>query len=404
MSKKTRNYIFWIRRSSDLDHTVPVIYSLIENGIDPRQISYFIQSPHYSTKFLAADPRIKFLSEKGVNVKKTSFFRLFNVLASMPYSEVKAFFDRILFRIYISLIFFKIQKDSLNVMDQSSTFENKYVVKRLKSKGISTIAISHGLSLFNGHRDSEEWKRIFPTHEVHPLDFNDLIIMPNKFSQSLLCKNLSRRKVKVLGSPRYCDEWLKLLEDIYKDSNINLLKNDEINVLFLLEKLENYGFEEKIDLHPEVLKTLTYLDSNPKVNLFIKPHPSMHPSQRKFYTDLKSPVFLSDKISTFELVSECDLIIGSDSSSLSDAILKEKNVLILSFCSVFLTILENYNLKGIINSYEEFVQELEELIENPGDKSFNNYDVKKFREENVGSGSVLKDYYYLLSNFQTNDS
>ena len=130
----------------------------------------------------------------------------------------------------------------------------------------------------------------------------------------------------------------------------------------------------------------------------------MHPSQRKFYTDLKSPVFLSDKISTFELVSECDLIIGSDSSSLSDAILKEKNVLILSFCSVFLTILENYNLKGIINSYEEFVQELEELIENPGDKSFNNYDVKKFREENVGSGSVLKDYYYLLSNFQTNDS
>ncbi len=400
MSKVARSYIFWVRRSSDLDHTAPIIYGLIKNGVKPDLIKYFIQSPHYSTKFLLKDPRVKFLEKKGIVIKKTLFFRFFNLMASLPYSEFKSSLDRLLFKVYANLLFIGIKINSINVMDLSSSYENQYVVKKLRLRGIGTIAIPHGISLFNGHKDSEEWKRLYPNSNPNPLDFNDLVVMPNKLSKSLLCTNLAEEKIRTLGSARYSKEWLEVLACIYRDFDLNLKSDNKINVLFLLEKQENYGFGTKVNFYPDLLKTLSFLDSNPAINLFIKPHPAMHPSERPFYEDLNSPIFFSDQVPTYKLILESNIVIGTDTSSLADAIILNKNILVLSFCSVFLTILKNYDLKGIMSSYNEFINKFENIIERPKENFFNTYKNRNFIKENIGDGDVLKEYFSLLSSFE----
>ena len=397
MKKKERNYIFWARRSSDVDHTVPIIYSLIQHGVESEKIQYFIQAPHYSLKGIEDDPRIKFLIKKGVSLKTNSFFFIYSLFSSLPFSELKAKLDKILFRIYINSLVSKFTKDSLNVMDQSTAFENEYIVLKLKRKGIRTVAISHGLSLFNGVKDENEWKRFSSTQGENKLELFDLVVMPNTLHSSIHCKNLSEAKVKILGSPRYSEEWLFVLKRIYRKNKYSFQKKEKLNLLFLLEKQENYGFGLKYNFYPDLMQTLEYLDSHSKINLLLKAHPSMHPSEREAYSKIKSKVFLSDEVSTFELISQADLVVGSDTSCLSDAILEKKKVLIISFCSIFKTILNNYDLKGICYSFQDFSEKIERVLDFPKDKYLNEYNISSFKKEILGSNKTLENYYYLLS-------
>ena len=57
-------YVFLYRRISDIDHTVPVIYSLLKNGIHYSQITYTDQNIDKTTINIKNDERIKFLNSK----------------------------------------------------------------------------------------------------------------------------------------------------------------------------------------------------------------------------------------------------------------------------------------------------------------------------------------------------
>lgn len=395
MQKKERNYIFWIRRSTDLDHILPIIFSLTQGGVNARNIDCQLLSPHFSLKNVYLDKRIAFLSSLNINITESIKYKIYKLIAFLPFSKIKVKTERFFFRLYINSVINNLNKDSINIMDHSASYENIYIAEKLSKKGIINISVPHGVTFFEGHIDPKEWGRLFPSGG-NKLSIYDIVVMPNYFSKSLLCNNIPSEKIRVLGSSRFNMKWLSVLENIYSVSPLE--DKQKTKVLFFLEKAENYLYgDSRYKFFENLLKLINYLDNNKEIKLIIKAHPAMHPKERNYYTKIKSKIFFDEKKTSFELVRESDLIIGTETSALSDAILMKKNVLIPLFCSPFINKLSRYGIP-VVNNLQECIELLDKII----NKTFSPNEVKinEFRKEFLmdENEDVLEKYFKFLTN------
>ena len=162
----------------------------------------------------------------------------------------------------------------------------------------------------------------------------------------------------ILGSARYSKEWTEIQKSIYPKIN-DLFKNDNLNVLFLLEKSNDIKIDNKnleIAYSEEINKTIDYISSCESFNLIIKSHPSSKIDLN--YLENKKNVLLVDddeEFRTFQLVNYADIVLGIKSGAMCDAILLNKSFLLLDYCHPFDLIVTNYLDKtNISKSFEDF--------------------------------------------------
>ncbi len=67
------NYIFFYRRITDIDHTVPIIHSLIIKGVSPLNIKYTDYLIDKTSKNIKDDPRIKYILKSNITFKQSIF-------------------------------------------------------------------------------------------------------------------------------------------------------------------------------------------------------------------------------------------------------------------------------------------------------------------------------------------
>ena len=119
----------------------------------------------------------------------------------------------------------------------------------------------------------------------------------------------------------------------------------------------------------------------------------MFPNRKNFIylNQYSEQIYYDDKITSFELIKMCDIVVGINTSALIDAFLLNKKIIILNFLRRYYKqnrnklIFDNLSGKYIVNSSLDFIDVLNNYINNQ-DFSF-----EKYNKEFINF--VLKDFY-----------
>ena len=154
-----------------------------------------------------------------------------------------------------------------------------------------------------------------------------------------LSKN-ERKKYFLIGSPRYCEEWLKTKSNLGLDGKVFIRnKNNKIKALFFLPKRNANIFWD------EVIRTIDFISSYQKIELIILNYNSNFP---KFpdYLKKKSNIkffLISREYSTSKLIEWSDVIFHSGSSVIFEFFLKDKISIFLRYLTCNTLISDKYN-------------------------------------------------------------
>jgi hypothetical protein len=399
-------YIFWIRRASSLDHIAPVIYSLVKySNIKVNNIIVSELYPSLSLKAIDKDKRLLFLKSLGVSIKcpKRKGIRYLFLFSIKPSNSIFLKLIRRILRLMISPVINntykkqiikvanKYKNNCLFITDQGSNDIYQYLTRTAQNNNIKSVALPHGLVLHQGNKNPIEHVINFPVKKH--FDHFDHIIMPNKISNSFC--NISKNKLEILGSARFCKEWVEQLCKIYPSPK-ELRNENKLTVLLLAEK---HGPKEAPWIYKKHIKKIVeYLNEHPSINLIIKYHPSM--SKNDTYSAQNATGIYSDEdYTTFQLTRVSDLIIATASSALLDVFVLGKDIMVPKFASPFKLIFDDYN-NVVVEDFEILKHKIEKIVLN-GIKISPQINVEKLYNDIVcgDNENVLKSYSDYFNSF-----
>ncbi|MDB9776525.1 hypothetical protein OAB63_02040 [Alphaproteobacteria bacterium] len=367
-------YFFFGSRVADLDHTVPVIYSLLEAGISSNNIKYMEIFPRLELKSIENDFRLKIINDKNVffnqNIigKKYLNIELFfnntslnnNFITRIIIKSIKYFMNllvKLFYKIRLFVIIYFTNEATI-IVDHSNKYFYKYLIFLALKKKFKIIGLPHGMVLHNGYIDNKIHKIMY--EKTSPLNTFVQLVFCNKHDLFLASQNnQSLLKTKILGSIRFSKEWTQVLKinlPIQKKKN-----NSKIKILIFEEKTGeniNNKFIPWVNL-VELTKVLDHLKKLDNCELTICNHPSKY---KKDFKDANIK-YLNSTETTFQAVLKSDIVIGCVTSSLLDPLVLNKRILSLSHCHYFKSLIDVIEPNMVTNSYEDFKNKLKELID-----------------------------------------
>ncbi|MBF0369426.1 MAG: hypothetical protein HQL52_08230 [Magnetococcales bacterium] len=411
-----RHYVFWARHFNDIDHMVPIIHGLLKYGVPVERIRYVMSNP-LPPVYPKRDQRLSFLTSRGVTLEtphlsSVSFFlyhflrqlgetsRLFSVLFSRMerlYSHyfVPHHFQRFPNWRHALKVVEATPPGSLFIFDHSPSKMYRALVKKGHEKGIASVAVPHGLLTFWEHPNPDSDTPLYGKE----CDFFDKKVMTDAFFASQRSPGLSPGKAVTLGSARFCPEWMAVIEKIY-DSSLPRREN-RLHVLFLMEKAKA-GTSDVYDISmEEQFALVSLLDEDPGVELFIKRNTrGISPQQSRFLAARQSRQF-GDEVTTHELVSWADVVVGSHSSVILDPMMRGKVVLLPVYMSRFPFIFDEYKLSWLSHSRKEFAEQMDALKKKIPEDPYGDPNSRKFLTDLIFAGNpkadILHDYFLFLS-------
>ena len=247
---------FFLRHNNDIDHMTPVLYKWLSTENIPTDI-IITTSP----KFLN-DYRINTLKKfKNANIfyindlfKKYSLPYLFNLLyfkydgvfdsLFKKYKLLNNLANRIIRRIGHKIL--KGENKGIVVFDWIVIHFVQQMIKIAKEKNFTTISLPHGDAPYSTIMESIEELNLDCHKASHKtMTAFDYVVVPNHFVRRRHEGTMEMDRVKMLGSPRYCEEWmnilLKLITPFKADGDENKLK-----IVFFLRNLNYPIFWEEV--------------------------------------------------------------------------------------------------------------------------------------------------------------
>lgn len=358
-------FIFLYRRITDIDHIIPIIYSLILKNIDPQKIIYTDYFIDKTTINLQNDPRIKFIKKFKIKFRQSLFIKFYNIqkISHNTSQFRKIFIKPIVFLIYkfISLYFFiKILLiillsigNRVIITDNINSNFHQVISRKLN---VNLVSVPHGITLHNGNFKNSRGNLRFILPDLRNFKNYTNVVFYNKISLDVDKHFISN--IKILGSARYCKQWIEIQKKIYSKLS-KLFKNNKKTILFLLEKSDFVKKNNEliqIVKNDEVYKVINYIIESNNFNLIIKTHPSSKFNLSQF--DLNENILIVDNdesYKTFQLTDYADIILGIKSGAICDSIILNKFFLLLDFCHPF-KLDASYFLQSIhmVKSFDNF--------------------------------------------------
>jgi hypothetical protein len=272
----------------------------------------------------------------------------------------------------------------------------KYVVDILlraaKEMSIPTMSLPHGVFLYtndfvqSGSKEEGQFERY---------NHYDYVIVQNKLFKDLISKSgVNKEKIFVLGSTRYCDEWMAQNKRILprkiksNDNNAGRLK-----VVFMTTRPHYRIYVERMS------KTLDILGNIDGIEAVVKPH-TRTGREAKMYEDL--PLTNVADISSVELSEWADVMLVVGSSIIIEALTRRKPALYLKYLHENTTEYEEFGACWIINDEDELRDALLSLRDQQGHVPYSDENVKRWLAEVMYGGQherdVLRDYEEFIRN------
>ncbi len=139
------------------------------------------------------------------------------------------------------------------------------VISMAHAKGFRTVSLPHGDSPHaNQLIRRREWK-VKPDNTFAAARMFDKLVVPNELCAGRFRPFLDSQAIAVLGSPRYCDEWLTKLTEILPPSPL-VRSDNKLKVAIFLRKSNFTTFWE------EVREVVQMIAAFKGVEIAIKPH------------------------------------------------------------------------------------------------------------------------------------
>jgi UDP-N-acetylglucosamine:LPS N-acetylglucosamine transferase len=221
------------------------------------------------------------------------------------------------------------------------------------------------------------------------------IVVQNQLRKEVLTKaGVHADKIVVLGSARYCSEWMKQNNQIipyrlkpHKDPA------KKLKVVFMTSKPQC-----RMDIS-RMKDTLTMLSKMKNTEVMIKPHTRIG-EEGPIFKDLKLP--LATDVLSAELCEWADVLLVVASSIITEVLVRGKPALYLKYLHENTTLFEELNACWTIHDESELNQALQVLQSQKAALPYAVRDVDNFLSENIFGGKdekdVLADYEKFIVN------
>lgn len=394
-NSKTKAF-FFLRHNNDIDHITPVIHKWLLN----ENVQTDIIIP--TSRELLNDYRINFLRQqhKNANIyyisdlfKKISFEYLFNLIYFKYDTQLDAVFkknpslrkiaDKIVKKIAKQI--FKGTENGFIVFDWTGTYFTQKIVENAKEKNFTTISLPHGDRVYFSLM--EQIDEINYDHMVRKehMEIYDYIVVPNKLCAERYDKFVDGKRLKILGSSRYSDEWRNIISKLIPQYKI---EGDE-NKLKIVMFLRNIGFPIYWE---EVARTIKLITQFPEVYLIVKNHPRSSNSKHlekqllELYPDIKNNLnknlkFLYAGVNSFSLLNWADVTIDIGTSIAWEAIKQGKPVLSPEYLNANYTYIAGFFKESEIKYRDQLYETIKSFIKNKNRKFYNEEDRQRFIKE-----------------------
>jgi predicted glycosyltransferase len=397
-------YLFFIRHFNDIDHIAPVVWKMHSENLP---VAVYCMNLRYD---ISSDYRLVFLRDLGVRVtylydnqKNDSGFlhskllsaiiffyscktfdhpggkitsRLLGALSSLP-----AKFGGLLFRLFRRLYY-----DSewavtflVNARAKALCFDHVmpslYVVNPLleaaKRLSIPSIALPHGVYLYT----NEDTKpKSTESRKVSKFNQYDYIVVPNQLRKSVLENaGVEGKKIFVLGSARYCREWMEVNKRILR-KKMSPVGGDGFKIVFMPSKPQC-----KVDMQ-RLNKTLEILKRTKDAQILVKPHTRAAFDQRRFSG---TGIVDASRILSAELCEWSDAVLVIGSSIITEALVIGKPALYLKYLHANTTFFEETGACWVINNEAELEYALSSLKKDRRALPYRNENVVQYISEVV---------------------
>jgi len=424
-------YLFFVREFNDIDHITPIVWKMKQ---DNYPVAVYCLNPAYD---LHGDYRLRFLGTQGVKVNyifdefgrglgpihlvmryigrtcyavanrldSSSRTTLFSAGAATLRKRAKKIGKKIYKRCREK--FYDISW-ARNIIAQSGTrivcFDhvnpNRYVVNILLTaageNAIPAIALPHGVFIY-----TNTLVRTGSTEEDRYDKFNrfDYILTQNELRKEILVRaGVQRKKIMVMGSARYCNEWMTQNKKILpRTMKSNTESPDRLKAVFMTTR-----FAYKIDVE-RMLKTFDILSKLEGIEMVVKPH-TRTGSEAKVYENMS----LSNvsEFSSVELSEWADVVLAIGSSIIIEPLKQGKPVLYLKYLHENTTQYEELGACWTIHDEAELKDALLSLRDNKKKVPYPKENVDRFLSEIIYGGAnerdVLGDYEDFIVNQAAN--
>ena len=405
-------YLFFVRAFNDIDHITPIVWKMNQDHLP---VAVYCTNPEYD---IHSDYRLNFL--RGLGIKVDFLYNNFDQNLGRLHRSVRFLMfrcyalnrnlgeaSRLLANIFreagkllYSLLksFFYRRQWADGILEQSGAqalcFDHvrprqyivNYLLQAAADEAIPALALPHGVYIYTNRR-----VKAGSTRESRYDKFNrfDHIITQNELRKDDLVRaGVRREKIFVLGSARYCDEWIaqhhKIIPGMLPSQSED---SGKLKVVFMTTRPQY-----RIDLQRQ-LKTFHMLSHMEGIEAVIKPH-TRTGKEAHIYQDLA----LSNlsEVSSVELSQWADVMLVIGSSILIEALALAKPVLYLKYLHANTTQYEEMGACWMIRNEDELKEALAALQENPRNIPYARENVDQFLAEIIYGGQrqrdVLKDY------------
>jgi hypothetical protein len=277
---------------------------------------------------------------------------------------------------------------------------SRYIVNVLlraaKEKSTPTLALPHGVYLYT---DKFNKAKFSPGQRFYKFNRFDYVIVQNHLRKDVLVSSgIAREKIIVLGSARFCGEWMaqnkKILPRIFESTGRD---PEKLRVVFMPSKPRC-----RIDVE-RMHKTVDLLASLSEIEAVVKPHTRIG-REAHLFDNMQLPNV--SHVLTSELCEWADVVLIIGSSVITEALMEGKPVLYLKYLHANTMLFEESGACWTIHNEAELEEALQSLRKKRIDVPYADEHVNGFLSEVVFGGKknrdVLRDYIKFIVNCRVN--
>lgn len=420
--------LFFLRHYNDIDHITPVISKWIESGhqcdvvlvgnpkfrgdyrieflskLDRTQVAHIrdlLPPPEFlrwrlQMLLLANNTRHLFLVGRLVGLLAQTY----DVKRRKPIWQSTA--SRLLGRSFEGrsggvVVFDWITRDSPVSVEWVET-----VVATARAMGFGTVSLPHGDSPHANRLIRQgEWS-LKPDTLFSAARIFDKLVVPNELCATRFRPFLDEQAIAVLGSPRYCDEWLGKLAKLSPTlPTLSALPSgtgskDRLKIVMFLRKSNFTTFWEEVE------EVVCMIASFPGVELVIKPHTRggwRQPLTRNASLRRLSNVSVAaDSIHSIPLMNWADVIIDLATSVVFEAVKAKKPVLAADYLHAGRSAIAHFMPETELRCRDDVYTRISEFLSSGCDSFYIEEHRQRFINEmlHTGGADVLPRYVALL--------
>jgi len=412
-------YLFLVRHFNDIDHITPIAWKMKTDGYP---VAVYCMNPRYD---IANDYRLEFMKSKGavVDYLHTAYQqgdplykflqRLMNKgfgsqasvrdhnrrhagISSKVFEQLDGIAGKLAYKLMRKMYYHTrwarsiLKQTAARVVCFDYVMPRLYVVdaflKAAKEMSVPTLSLPHGIQLY-----TNEVTKPKSTDTRRFTKFNrfDYIVASNQLRKEILVKSgVAGEKITVLGSARYCSEWLEQNKKIVpKVMDSNGGSSGKLKVVLMSSKPQC-----SMDV-VRMINTFGILADLEEIEACIKPH-TRTGGNKDIFDDIQLPNV--SHVLTAELCEWADVMLVVGSSVITEALMRSKPALYLKYLHANTTLSEEMGACWIIHNEVELKDALLSLHADKTQVPYEKKNIAKFISEIVHGGAansdVLNDY------------